>query len=55
MRARIRIYLDGQNTELEPIELHDQVLNNLEHRYIEHVEENRKTKIGAKLDTEISI
>ena len=45
MRTRIRIQLEGQNLHLQPIELHDQVLNNLEHRYIEHVEENRINQI----------
>lgn len=47
MRARIRIALEGQNLNLQPIELHDQVLNNLEFRYFEHVEENRQMKIGS--------
>lgn len=46
MRTRIRIFLEGQNVNLQPIELHDQVLKNLEFRYIEHMEENRVTKIG---------
>lgn len=46
MRARIRVSLEGQHLNLQPIELHDQVLNNLEYRYFEHVEENRQTKIG---------
>lgn len=41
MRARIRIFLEGDNLNFEPIELHDQVLNNLENRYIDHYEENR--------------
>jgi hypothetical protein len=46
-RSRIRIYLEGQNLEnLQPIELHDQVLNQLEHRYIEHVAENRNTQLS---------
>ncbi|CAF0716130.1 unnamed protein product [Brachionus calyciflorus] len=45
-RARIRIYLEGQSIENQPIELHDQVLNNLEHRYIEHIEENRQIKLN---------
>lgn len=48
MRARIRIILEGHNVHLQPIELHDQVLNNLEYRYIEHIEENRKTKLGVQ-------
>jgi hypothetical protein len=39
--------LEGQNLNMQPIELHDQVLNNLEYRYIEHIEENRQTKIGS--------
>lgn len=47
MRARIRVALEGQNLNLQPIELHDQVLNNLEYRYLEHVEENRKVKIAS--------
>jgi NAD+ kinase len=45
-RARIRTTLEGENLNLQPIELHDQVLNHLEHRYIEHIEENRTTKLS---------
>ena len=33
MRTRIRIQMEGQNLQTQPIELHDQVLNNLEHRF----------------------
>lgn len=51
MRARIRVALEGQNLKLQPIELHDQVLNNLEYRYFEHVEENRQMKIGSNKNT----
>jgi NAD+ kinase len=50
-RARIRIHLEGQNlANIQPIELHDQVLNHLEHRYVEHIAENRFTQI-SKADT----
>ena len=38
--------LEGHNLSLQPIELHDQVLNNLEHRYVEHIEESRTTKLN---------
>lgn len=34
MRTRIRIYLEGDKLVLQPIELHDQILNNLEHRFL---------------------
>lgn len=47
MRARIRVILEGQNLNVQPIELHDQALSNLEYRYIEHIEESRKIKIGS--------
>jgi hypothetical protein len=36
MRARIRVHLIGHNLHLQPVELHDQVLKNLEYRYDEH-------------------
>ena len=48
MRARIRISFEGQITE--PVELHDQFLSNFEHRYYEHVEENRTAKLITKKD-----
>lgn len=47
-RARIRITLEGQNLNEVPIELHDQVLHNLENRYLDHVEEYRTVKLSAK-------
>jgi len=46
LKTRIRIVLEGHNLPLQPIELHDQVLNNLEHRYVEHIEESRTTKLN---------
>lgn len=47
MRARVSVNFDGQHPQLEPVELHDQFLYNLEHRYYEHVEENRTAKIAT--------
>lgn len=32
MRARIQVTFEGQDLNVQPIELHDQVLNNLEYR-----------------------
>jgi hypothetical protein len=52
MRSRIRIQLEGKNLYLQPFELHDKVLQNLEHRYMDHVEESRFTKISHRIDTE---
>ena len=45
MKARIRITLEGYNINDVPIELHDQVLHNLENRYLDHVEEYRAVKL----------
>ena len=36
-RQRIRILMSGHHKNDDPIELHDQQLQYLEHRYIEHV------------------
>ena len=46
MRARIQITFEG-NMNMEPIELHDQVLNNLEYRFYEHFEEDRTATIDS--------
>jgi NAD+ kinase len=51
MRARISVNFDGQSPQAEPVELHDQFLYNLEHRYYEHVEENRTAKIATAKKT----
>ena len=47
MRARIQIRFEGQTADVEPIELHDQVLNNYEHRFHEHFEEDRTASINT--------
>ena len=52
LRTRIKIILEGQNLNKQPIELHDQTLNRLEHRYVEHFEENRTVRLSSdKVDT----
>lgn len=47
MRARIQVTFEGQDLNVQPIELHDQVLNNLEYRFFEHIEENRTANLDA--------
>lgn len=56
MRARIEVKFEGQNThKTQPIELHDQVLNNLEYRFLEHFEEDRNAKLDStKTNTNIT-
>jgi len=48
MRARIQIRFEGQTADVEPIELHDQVLNNFENRFHEHYEEDRTASINNR-------
>lgn len=43
-RQRIRITMSGHHKHDDPVELHDQQLHHLEHRYIEHVNENESCK-----------
>ena len=43
-RQRIRITMSGHHKNDDPIELHDQQLQYLEHRYIEHVNENESCR-----------
>ena len=50
MRARIQISFDDAHNDqikVSPIELHDQVLNNLENRFYEHFEEDRTVKLDV--------
>lgn len=47
MRSRIQVKFEGQ-TSIQPIELHDQVLNNLEYRHYEHFEEDRTANLETK-------
>lgn len=44
-RSRIRIKIVGDSINPKPIELHDQVLNQREYRFLEHVEEHRLMKL----------
>ena len=43
-RQRIRITMSGHHANDDPVELHDQQLQYLEHRYTEHVNENVSCK-----------
>ena len=46
MRTRIRITIESNILNEEPIELHDQLLNERENRFIEHIEEHRASTIN---------
>ena len=46
MRSRIRITIESNMLNEEPIELHDQLLNERENRFIEHIEEHRASTIN---------
>ena len=51
-RQRIRITVSGKHANDDPIELHDQQLRFLEHRFTEHVKENEQTSNTADLEEE---